>query len=80
MIIRSIEFDKKEQPQTLTVELSVAEAAALAQLTGKRSPLKAAEDKIPYPETTSVYDALVGAFFNRYWDNGIEGYVKDHRG
>jgi len=70
MILRSIEFNEEEEPKTITVNMSVEEAAWIASLTGsinnRNSQLH-----------SDIYDCLVGAFFNKFFDDGIAEAAKE---
>ena len=65
------------RPTTVTVEMSIAEAAAIAKVFGGFSYTTFTE-KVPQltnGEHSEVYDCLVGEIFNRYWDDGVEGFL-----
>jgi hypothetical protein len=76
MLIRTLEFDEDEQPESLTVQMSIREAAYLAKVTGKHSSDTAnAVMRGGSEANTLVYNALTGAVFNRYWDGGVHEYA-----
>lgn len=72
MQIKTIEFDDAEVPQTITVTMSLGEAAFLARFAGDISPIDEAKQfgTDGYVHA-SIYDALVGGLFNRFWDDGV---------
>lgn len=78
MKLKGISFTKKENPKTVTVEMTIDEAAAIAKVFGGMNPLKFGTD---FPSlankgiVSSVYDCLSGAFFNRYYDDGVDDYL-----
>lgn len=69
MIVKTIHFDENQLPQTIIVEMTVEEAAAIASIFGKFNGHATRKLKIPYDP--SIYDAL-SFMFNAYWDNGVE--------
>lgn len=60
------------QPTGLTVELSVDEAMHIAKWAGGLSPNTSPH----YESTSSIYSALVGEFFNRFWYDGLAGALR----
>lgn len=80
MKIMQITLDDGEFPTSLVAELSIGEAVVLAKMTGKYSSLTATEEFGELAEcTTSVYDALTGGVFNRFWDDGVNDAAKSPR-
>jgi hypothetical protein len=72
MRITAITFDSNEMPATITATMSLAEAAALAQLTGRLNADRAREAGVNQKHTSSVYDALVGSVMNRFFEDGTD--------
>lgn len=71
MIIHRIELENGK-PTKIVAELTVEQAAQIAKWTGSLSPATS-----PSPnETTAMYNALAGDLFNRFWDDGIDGYLR----
>lgn len=68
MKIKGIHLDAEEMPQEIEVIMTIDEAAAIAQWTGKLTPSTQV--------TSEIYSALVGGVFNRYWEDGLEGHVR----
>lgn len=68
MIIKTIDLDDG-RPVKITAELSVEEAAQIAQWTGRLTTDQTSQ-------TSEIYNALVGDVFNRYWDAGVDGYLR----
>jgi hypothetical protein len=70
MIIRRIEL-AASKPVSIVAELTIEEAAQIANWTGSLSPASS-----PSPvETSAMYEALTGDLFNRFWDGGVDGYL-----
>lgn len=57
-------------PATVTVVMTVEEAAFFATVSGMLRDC----DK---PDNFSAYDCLAEDVFDRYWDNGVDGAMKD---
>ena len=77
MKLRAVEMDDEEMPASLTVEMTVDEAALLYALTGKVAP-KVVAEAIGLDFGNALYDVascLSGSFFNRWWDNGARDVV-----
>lgn len=65
------------KPAMVTVEMSISEAAAIAKVFGGLSP-KSFSEKVPAltnGEHSEVYGCLVGEVFNRFWDDGVDGFL-----
>jgi hypothetical protein len=79
MNINKVRFSKKigHTPKTIVVEMTVAEAAFIAKFTGKQN-VHMANAVMPdgHEQSSEIYDCLVGEFFNRYWDEGVDGAIK----
>lgn len=68
---------KNGNPSVVTVEMTIKEAAFLAKTLGKQNGLMKQEIYPGYEdEEHTAYDCLVGDVFNRYWDSGVDGYVR----
>ena len=80
MKIMQITLDDDQMPTQIVAELSLDEAVVLAKMTGKYSSLAAGEEFGDRAEcTTSVYDALTGGVFNRFWDDGVNEAARSPR-
>ncbi|MFF1701225.1 hypothetical protein [Streptomyces sp. NPDC058252] len=77
MDIKVLELDEAGNPEFITVRMTVLEAAFMAEVTGKQSSNDAeqvfAGGSAP---SHSIYDALVGSVFNRFWDGGVDDYLR----
>lgn len=72
MKIQAIFLDGNENPERVRVEMSLGEAAYLARLTGKQSPVTAngiVDDGSHY--NAAVYNSLTGNLFNKFYDGGV---------
>lgn len=73
MKVRAITFDNEEEPEGLTVEMTVDEAALLYAFVGRISPKRVSDTSGDVRWGNALYDmadCLSGAFFNRLWDAG----------
>lgn len=79
MNVKKIRFGKNTgRPKTVTVKMSLDEAAAIAKTFGTMS-LNGFREKFPtLPDDTNseIYGCLVGELFNRFWDDGVDGYIR----
>jgi hypothetical protein len=62
MRVDSITFDGDE-PATVTVTMTVAEAATVTKVFGRTVPTT--------EESSAVYHALTSMLFNAYWEDGV---------
>jgi hypothetical protein len=77
MDIKVLELDDAENPEFITVRMSIQEAAFMAKVTGGQSDNDAEEIfKGGSVHSHSIYEALVGGVFNRYWDGGVHDYLR----
>ena len=78
MKLRAMTFvgdDEDVLPDTITVTMSIAEAAAIAMIFGKLNSYAIARLTPQSPITgdiDGIYCCLVGDVFNRYWDNSVD--------
>lgn len=75
MRVESLKFEQREEgafPSEVTVTMSITEAAQIACIFGEMSH-KAMTDR-GWP-ITDIYNDLTGNVFNRYWEDGLEGYM-----
>lgn len=82
MKLRQITLDDDEMPETITVELTVDEAALLYALTGHIAPKSVTEAGGDIRWGNALYDVadcLSGSFFNRYWDEGARAVAPNLR-
>lgn len=79
MNIQAITLERDE-PATITVTMTVTEAAHLGAAIG-RTNYAARDELVPgWGETGSnIYDALVGGVFNRFYDDGLPEYLNGQR-
>lgn len=66
------------KPVMVTVEMTIGEAAAIAKIFGGLSHNTFTE-KVPAltsGEHDEVYSCLVGEVFNRFWDDGVDGFLR----
>jgi len=78
MRVKKIKFDKNGHPTSMSVKMSVDEAGVLAKVMGQHSPAKFAE-KFPQVDSSvleEIYGCLVGEFFNHYWDDGVDDWLR----
>lgn len=80
MKLISMDFNEAELPETITVTLTIQEAAFLAKFVGgaRVIDMNKVFDGGDKPGV-EVYECLVGAVFNRYWDDGVDDYIEDRR-
>jgi len=64
MRLNNIKFSENEEPEELTVTMSVEEATWIARIAGKQ------RGSSPHDE---IYSCLIGSFFNKMWEDGVEG-------
>lgn len=72
MKIQAVFLDGNENPERVRVEMTLGEAAYLARLTGKQSPVTAngiVADGSHHNAT--IYGSLTGSFFNKFYDGGV---------
>lgn len=73
MKIRSIAMDDEEQPETITVDMTIREAALIVRLIGPMSDIQLADTQSDGGRTGGeIYDALNGCVFNRFWEDGVK--------
>lgn len=56
-------------PVSLTITMSVEQAALIAKWVGRFSPKTAGAN---YPHTSELWDCLAGEFFNRFYEAGVD--------
>lgn len=79
MITQRIDF-QYGSPDAITVTMSVAEAAFITTLLGRMNDLE--QDNVIAGGAHAgrgIYDCLTGDLFNRYWDDGVDGYLSGDR-
>lgn len=76
MKLKSIQFDDDSNPSLVLVEMTTAEAAYIARITGRHSP-NSANEIMPGGAVlnSSIGDALVGDLFNRFYEDGYDEYI-----
>lgn len=73
MRLEEIDFQPGEEgaiPAHVTVRMTVQEAAWIGKLVGR---LKAHQK----PKNFDVFGCLIGDVFNRYWDDGVDGAMRE---
>lgn len=75
--IMSIDLDGNEEPESVVMRVTRAEATLIAKLTGWQSP-QTANEVMPGGSIASqgLYEALTGSVFNRFWDGGVTEAVE----
>ena len=63
MKIKAITLDELELPESMTVEMTRAEATLIAGYVGGLTPNT--------PVSSGIWDALTGTVFNRFWEDGL---------
>lgn len=65
------------KPSRVTVEMTIEEAAAIAKTFGGMS-YTTFHQKFPGlgTEFSEIYGCLVGEVFNRFWDDGVDGFLR----
>ena len=77
MKIRNIQLDDNELPETVTVEMTIGEAAFIAKVCGGLSRNTAIEQHGPIgAHHDDIYDSLTGGLFNRFWEDGIDDALR----
>lgn len=74
-----VEFDEEEQPQWITMRLSLEEVGLIALITGKYTPAVVNNNilKDGYPAAESLHDAATAGVFNRWFYAGVKDWAKD---
>lgn len=79
MILKALKMNKKgTAPKTVTITMTIDEAGSIAKVFGEFSPLKFGE-KFPHIDPSisgEIYDCLTGDVFNRFWDDGVNGWMR----
>jgi hypothetical protein len=78
MRVRAITMDDDSVPATVTVEMTVQEAAIVARLTGSLSPVAVTAglgDPTWVNASAEVFNCLSGELFNRFWDGGVDDVI-----
>jgi hypothetical protein len=84
MRLKQITFDVDAEgasaPSLITVEMTATEAAYLAVVVGKSTHLDR-EEVMPGggDAGSEVFDCLTGDVFNRYYDDGVQDYLRGRR-
>jgi len=77
--LNRVDFNDDEEPVTLTVTMTVDEAALLYAYTGRTAPLyvtKAAGSERWGEANDDIASCLSGAFFNRFFDGGANDVLR----
>lgn len=73
MKVRTIELGADEMPESVTVTMTVDEAALMYAFVGRVAPKTVTDATNDTRWGNALYDiaeALSGSFFNRFWDDG----------
>ena len=74
--MHKIGFDEEENPDKITVTMSVREAAFIAKVLGGFNGDRAELIQRDGPEVVGeIYSCLTGGFFNRFWDGGVKDVI-----
>ena len=75
--IARIDLDENEDPTEVHVVMSTLEAALVAKLVGKLSATSAEEviARGGAEAVRTLYEGLVGGYFNRFYDGGVDDYL-----
>lgn len=77
MKILRVDFDDEAMPKSAQFELTVTEMVLLYNLTGRVGPRFVTEasggHQIFGEASDDIASCLSGNFFNRYWENGVDG-------
>lgn len=72
MKVKQITLDDDRNPDTITVEMTMREAAFILKDIGRHSEKTAKEVMRDGDESLeNIYLTLSGDVFNRYWDGGV---------
>lgn len=85
MKLKSIKFktvkdddgDTVSLPDRITVEMTIAQAAAIATFFGNLNDYglrRVYQTGVEWEEMHGPYNCLIGSVFNRYWEDGINEY------
>jgi hypothetical protein len=72
--VTNISLDAEQMPATITLDLPIQHAAAIAHILGQAAPGKNGFSR----HVTDVYFCL-SSIFDRFWDDGLDGYRKEDR-
>ena len=72
IVLRRIECDEAGALSDVTLTFPIETLAHLAQILGRRSGSEGSREEAI--ATSSFYNAVTGEVFNRYWDDGVDGY------
>lgn len=76
MEIKAFTFEDR-QLDTVTVQMTAEEAAFIAKVVGKMNdPMAHAALGISTQAHSEIYDALSGEVFNRLYDDGVDGWIR----
>jgi hypothetical protein len=77
MKVRALTLDDDSMPTTVTVEMTIQEAALFARMTGSLSAvtITTALGASWAEVNEDVYEGLAHGVFNRYWDDGVDGAI-----
>lgn len=80
MKIRALTFDDEQNPETVTAELTIEEAAYLAKLTGQQTGITA-NQIMPGGDEPSheIYDCLISNVFNTFYEDGVNDYLRSRK-
>lgn len=79
MKVKQLVLDENQEPETILFEMTVEEAAYISKLTGRMND--AESNKLMRGGgslNSSVYDGCCEVF-NRYYEAGVDDYLKERR-
>lgn len=81
MKVLQINLDDNEDPESLSVRMTTAEAAFIARLIGyhTETTAEAIMDGIA-AAIHEIWTCLSGSFFNRFWGAGLDGVAPQKTG
>ena len=76
--IKAIEMDDDENPAFVTVRMSIEEAAFVARFTGMHND-RTANEIMPNgaESSSSLFQATAYNLFNRFYDDGVDEYLRE---
>lgn len=80
MRVVSIEFDRAEELEAVTVRLTAAEAAFITKFVALQT---GEQDEAVMPggseASSHLYEGMTTSVFNRYHENGVDGWIEENQ-
>lgn len=73
MKVKAMSFiggEEGAEPNSVTVSMTISEAAWIAKVAGQQ------RGESPH---SSIYSALIGDVFNRYWEDGVDEFMRQNQ-